>query len=349
MILLHRLDFVKGFKIGYRRLVVFPPAELVVRALISVAAMLNLNNLVGCLCGGDVSFSSILPAAVCEEGRLKLLLPFIPPLSALWEPGGKRRVDYVTLPAIVRIVEAINECAQQALKGDQFIRRIRGSAPEIVHIECAAYGESRKDEMVKRVLGLFGECKPTLCTTLEEAVEHRNVLDRLTGSAKPFVFQHIRVQGPMLLLSRVPERCLEEYKRALTILGELGLGGGRSRGFGRFHVSEVSLCKDDLNVIRNLTSYADATPGRYVFTLGGLPVADGVADWSRSFFLIESISGPMGPPHAQFFLRRPLVIAGFGSLVRVPESGVPGERLIVRLKEAFPIPSVFVFNPLVVF
>lgn len=336
----YAVEFTKGFRIGYRKPELWPPASTVLRSLASVAAMVGDKPLLDSILRGDVAASAMLPLARCGN----YVKPLVPVrlgavAGALRRAGGRgRKVEYYfTLSAAVELARAFDSAA--GLRGRQLVEAVAAHLAGSVEVVYAG-------EDVAVVCGKqeAGSLKGAVVVKPQPASEHRNAIDRVTGSAVPFVVTYARA-GRMLLLLDSPPDLEESLKRTLKLLGELGIGGLRSRGLGRFSSELVALAPDDAQALSRVRPFSRAPSGRYVVVLGELPIFSNAVEWDSSFFDASVVAGFAGPPYAQTTFG-PLVVAGLGAVVKVRSGATPrAERLDAGGELA---PSTFVFNPLVV-
>lgn len=324
-----RVDFEKGFRVGYRRPERVVPAVAVLRALASVASMTGDTGLLRAVLEGRVAASAILPA-LHDGGRLVPLVPLAPQgvvhasLSKSAGLGRKARL-YATLGGARRLAEALDTAGCGAAPCAELVGELSKRLKVVVlKGGDAVLVDDGEEAAVARATP----------TDVGLAAEHRNAIDRLTSSASPFLVTYAKPRGPMVLL--VEHEGLD-VERALKLLGELGLGGLRSRGLGRFTARKI-----DLGESRGVAPLSRASTGRYAVSLGEVPLSSDAVDWRRSFFELSVITGYVGPPYAQR-LARPIAASRAGASLYVAKQTY--ERVEVGSEDA---PSTFVFNPLLV-
>jgi CRISPR-associated protein Csm4 len=144
----------------------------------------------------------------------------------------------------------------------------------------------------------------------------------------------------MLLLIDSPTQLDDRVEAILRLLGELGIGGLRSRGLGRFTVERVRLTAEDEQALGMVVPFSKAGHG-YLLSLGELPLSNAL-DWKHSFFETHMIAGYVGPPYAQA-LYGPLVVTRVGAIVKKGYSE-PSPVKPVKFGESV---SMFI-NPLVI-
>jgi CRISPR-associated protein Csm4 len=336
----YAVGFTKGFRIGYRKPELWPLASTLLRSLASVAAMVSNGPLLDSILRGDVAASAMLPLARCGN----CVKPLVPirlgaVASALRRAGGRgRKVEYYfTLSAAAELARAFDSAA--GMRGRQLVETVAAHLAGAVEVVYAG-------EDVAVVCGKqeTGSLKGVEVVKPRPASEHRNAIDRVTGSAVPFVVTYARATRMLLLLDSPPD--LDGHlERTLKLLGELGVGGLRSRGLGRFSLEPVALAPDDVRALNKVRPFRKVASDRYVVALGELSISSDAIEWENSFFDVSIVAGFAGPPYAQITFG-PLVVTGVGAVVKVRGGATPrAERLDVGSELA---PSTFVFNPLVV-
>ena len=340
-------SFIKGFRIGYREPEPLPPAVTLLRAMASTAAMIGDAQLLDSILNGDVAASTMLPSTRLGD-RFKPLIParlsvvlrlskYIARKSGL---SLRRKVrPYLTLSAAIALVKALD--ASASARGLPTLDDVADELAKDVEVKSTRRDEvilCEKSEAVKLAGDIEVEVpKPTS--------EHRNTIDRSTGAARPFVVTYMSVKD-MLLLVDAPAQLNGQLDRALRLLGEVGIGGLRSRGLGRFAVERAKLTPEDERALEKVVPLNKARHGRYALALGELSLSSDALDWRRSFFEAYVIAGYVGPPYAQA-LYGPLAIAQAGSIVKVKEGiGRPIAETVELKTRA--LSSMFIFNPLVV-
>lgn len=339
------VSFVKGFKVGYRKPEPLPPAMTMLRAIASIAAMVRDAQLLDSVLSGQVVVSVMLPLARCCN-HIKPLVPanlsIITRISELIaERTGvslqRKAKCYLTLSAAAALVRAFNASARGQLVPGIIAERLTGE----VGVKSTRRGEAVLYEQ-SEATHFDGDIE---VVAPKQVSEHRNAVDRLTGVARPFVVTYMSVSNMMLLVD-APVQLDGQLDRALRLLGEVGVGGLRSRGLGRFTIERVRLPPEDERILGNVVPLSRARCGRYALVLGELPLSSNTLDWESSFFEVYVVAGYTGPPYAQA-LYGPLVVTHAGAIVRVGEcNGSPGVGRI-ELGSGI-IPSTFIFNPLVI-
>lgn len=341
------ISFTKGFRIGYHKPELSPPAMTLLRAMASVASMIGDTPLLDSILNGYVATSAMLPLTRVGD-QFKPLVPLDLSITkhlskCVAKKSGvslPRKVKpYITLAATIALVRSFDASARE--RGRPSIEDVAERLVGVVEVKRA------EDEKVvicekEEAARLAGSVE---IEVPKSASEHRNTIDRLTGAARPFVVTYASVKNMSLLID-APAQLDDQLSKVLRLLGEVGVGGLRSRGLGRFAIERAKLSPDDERALERVVPFNMARRGRYLLALGELPLSSDALDWRSSFFEAHIISGYMGPPYAQA-LYGPLVVTRPGALIKVKED-VEGPLVRpVELKTGV-LPSTFIFNPLVI-
>jgi len=334
------LEFPKGYHVGWRKASMIVDHTTLLRALASVAYMVDDQFLVNEIVEGKLATSSLLPSLASADRQCYRLLTVFPTLPSLVKLS-KLGVSWATLPAVREVLVFVRECVEG------------GGAPVIVgggddFIEIGCGDRSLRLKVVERIACVDGDdCrllgKPRL-PLFEKIEEYHNRIDRVTGSADLFRLEGWKTNTPLWACFKGSSEALAHVESLLKILGELGLGAYRSRGWGAFRVVEdVKPCDIDGKVLDRNTGWETG----YNLLLGSILPGEprGWLDESRSFALPTVIGGIAGPVFEEY--RLPLIRAlGVGGLVYAKSK--PRAR-VVWVRTSVPGRGVWiVFNPLVV-
>jgi len=250
-------------------------------------------------------------------------------------------VSWATLPAVREILVFSRECVEGG-----GVPIIVGGGDDFIEISCR--GKSLRLKVVERIVCMDGDdCrllgKPRL-PLFEKIEEYHNRIDRVTGSADLFRLEGWKANTPLWVCFEGSSEALSHIEPLLKILGELGLGAYRSRGWGAFKVVEgIEPCDVDVKVLDRNSGWEIG----YNFLLGSMLPGE-PRDWldeNHSFAPPTIISGIAGPVFEEY--RLPLIKAlGVGGLVyarRKPRASIVWIRTSVPGQKAW-----IVFNPLVV-
>lgn len=170
---------------------------------------------------------------------------------------------------------------------------------------------------------------------LERVDVHVNKVDRITNTAdvykviayKPYTKLGVALQGEDSTINYVAE--------LFKVVEELGIGGMRSRGYGRFTTEIGTLCDEDEKLL-----VEQRGPGRLVL-LGSYTFNDSI-DRSKSIVNKRNVAGYAGPAYDNYVLPY-LDYIGSGSIVHATTNLSP-IRISVKTSRAG---ALIVFNPVV--
>lgn len=328
------IDFVTPYHVGWR--VAEPIIESVTlhRALIYIAAITR-AGIVDTL--RNVRVSSVLPLlsvtskTTCntggqsspehsDVGSYKLLIPLPPVPSTI--PLKKFELRYVTLRGFKTLIES-------AEHGKLFIHDIR-----VDNGECIVELENIELGCTKSVIHDKNERLDPPSWILSKTDIHLNRIDRVTGSADVYKITCFKPHTKMGIIIQGEEEDVELAKKLLAILSNMGIGGYRSRGYGKFRLSQGKLCDEEILLTSERRSYKGLL-GSYVFN-------QYIVDVRESFINKKVIEGYAGPPYDSYTLPR-LEYIGAGSIVKTLGPIEIQEYIVKKSK----IGATLVFNPMV--
>lgn len=315
-ILLALLDFRSPYHVGWRTVEPVIEGFTVHRALVyasSVTEGASARELSG------LRVSAALPTAR-SSGCSKLLLP-LPPIPS--RVGTKKMgLGWITARAAYII-------STLASGGLPYIRSVTGERPGELVVE--ADGTSVKLCYDNEVVRGCEEDLDVSTKVLERVEIFLNRMDRVTSAAEVYRVSGYRPWVKFGVVLQGDDEVVDRGMRLLKVLGELGVGGMRSRGFGRFSVEPGELCDAELLSERRGPDHV-VLLGSYVF--------NELVDTSRSIVVKKLVEGTSGPPQDSYVLPC-LSYIGAGSVVRAtgelrPEViSVGGSRL----------GALMIFNP----
>ncbi|MET1101571.1 MAG: hypothetical protein ABWW69_03730, partial [Pyrodictiaceae archaeon] len=242
--------FKRGYHVGWRRPEKIVDHVTVLRALLSTAFMLGRRGFVESVRSGELAASALLPALPMGDGEARLLSLF-PPLPALVKRS-KLGLSWATLPASHAIVVFANDCASKG--GLPLLARAKDGG---IGVFCrnGDGGRLLLDLREGGIACLPGEDCNSLprapTPILEKVEEYHNRIDRVTGAADLYRVSGWRPQAPLWLGLHGVESVVDEAEALARILGELGLGAYRSRGWGFFSVEELKPHRLDEAILQN--------------------------------------------------------------------------------------------------
>lgn len=334
-------SFSKGYHVGWRRPERIVDHTTLLRALTSVAYSLGDGWLVEEIASGRLPATALLPA-IPVGSCVKLLAPF--PVLPARVKASKLGVSWITLHSAHEVVELAQRCARASswpvLSGtrDKVVVECKGGGDKLElnvwrGIACAPGDEYK----------LLRERSEAPARLFEELVEYHNRIDRVTGAADLYRLSGWAPRTPLWLAVKGEEGVLRHIEAALEALGELGIGGYRSRGWGSFKLSRnLKPCDLDVEVLERYSKWNNG----YNMLLGSMPL--GRADWINerlSFAKPRIFMGISGQAHDECKL--PVVGAmDIGGLVYATTIPSP---IVRNIRTASPHGRVYmVFNPLVV-
>jgi hypothetical protein len=332
-------EFLAPYHVGWRKPERIIDHFTLVRALTSIAVLSGDKEFLEMLkeaSAGNYEFmaSALLLAAPTEGGMYRLLAPF-PSIPATFKPS-KLGVYWITLSALKPLVNCAHNCIIQN-SWPLLVDTESSSGERIFRIKCFeksswCNGEFRS---VGGVLYLSGDDNVASSPSLELVTEYRNSIDRVTGSADLFTVAGYKPSSLLwFAIKSDKEDLLYHVDSLLTFLEETGIGGYRSRGWGRFRLVEASVDDGDLRVLEQYTGWV---VGRLHAALAS--VYKGY-DPDRSFGFLRVIAGVAGPPFDEHQL--PAIRAlDVGSLVYARD---PSPTYFEELETS--VGSLIFFSPL---
>jgi len=83
----------------------------------------------------------------------------------------------------------------------------------------------------------------------EQKIRAKNIMDRITQAAHPYHLALIKYHTPLLLGIEIMDKSQITYtdiESALRLLGDIGIGGKRTYGFGGFDISKTEVTKNEI-------------------------------------------------------------------------------------------------------
>lgn len=324
------LEFEKGYHVGWREPRVILDHTTVLRALLYSSYLLDLGKCAELIKGGLLRASSLLPA-VKVEGLAKILLPF--PRFPSYVKASEIRRLWITPQGLRHIFDFVKMCSESF--GTPIVNEVGGDNISII---CDRLRNATKLRRIGDVVCLDDDCRgftPSHRDFFERIEEHRNRIDRVSGSADLFVVEGIKPNTVLWMVLEGDEeavRCAENLVRLLEITG---LGGLRSRGWGRFRIVNIEVDRQLFNTMSRMIGWSKG----YNLLLGSMPPGRWM-DLRRSFLEVGIIMGRSGPPQDEYVL--PVIkILDVGSLVYVVDT--PGHKLMSLNNDR----AVLLFNPVV--
>jgi len=317
------IEFKTPYHVGWRRPEPIIDGLTVHRSLLALSSMIvpqGLEELVE-----KLRVSAILPA-VRKQGQHEPLIP-LPPIPS--KMGAKKAgLEWATLRATSTLAGKTSLGGHVILEGVE-----RGKA-----VFKLASSSTTFELCVEN--GVLKECdediEPLASSPLERFEAVFNRVDRVTGSADLFKVSGYRPRGDMMVvIQSASSDLLRRAEDLLRLLGVVGVGGLRSRGFGKFVVKgEAGLDTKRFG--------GDPCAGPNVM-LGSYLLDDSLVDLSKSYVITRLLAGYSGPTQDTHILPY-LSIAGAGSILYFKS---PLKHLVRRVETASHS-SLLVFNPVAI-
>ncbi|MEM0040722.1 MAG: hypothetical protein QXZ48_07925 [Zestosphaera sp.] len=317
-----QIEFTSPYHVGWRR------AESIIDGLTLHRALIALHNLVLRQSPIDpilneLRVSAVLPA-VMKEGYYEPVLP-LPPLPSRIRPK-KAGFEWVTLSAAISLVEDLTKHRRlliTSVKDNKATIKLDSTTREL----C----------IVGRILKL---CEENIEVPQSGPIERfeavLNRIDRLTNSADLFKISGYKARSSMIvMLQSNNDNVLRTAEELLKLSGDIGLGGLKSRGLGRFVI------KGEAKI--NTKYFERKACAGYNLLLGSYVLEDPPVDLMNSFVNTRLLAGYSGPPQDLHILPY-LSYAGAGSIIYVNKPPHP----VIRPIKTSIIGSLLVFNPLII-
>ncbi len=283
------LRFEAPFRFGWRKALEYIDSSSIARALIRISTHLGVSKeILDAISTDNLRLSSLLPLLPLNSS-IRILAPF-----PLIPRAKKARLNLITLNYLRNILTFVSKCIASngepvLLREDgRFIIRcidVAGLEMEVSYVQtqdgraiAIENADAVKDE-VKRIR-LF-----------EYVVEYHNRLDRVSYAADLFTAEGVKPFVPMWIAIQTDNsEILDIVKKLFVVLQDLGLGGKRRFGWGRYTIDEDAtklLDRDDLEALKILAQYRGR--GLYL-VLGRYSPGDDV-DLGRSFYTIALSEG----------------------------------------------------------
>jgi len=304
----YKIRFTSPYHVGWREPELLIDGSTLLRAVVSLTYSLDSRELIEDMLKCSANISSALPTISCGKEE-KILAPF-PPLPAMGSMS-KLGISWITLNALSKLVRELNACVHDG--GSPFLGRAdtkRDGEELYIRVECRKHKEKIKLMELKAHGGIAHiEGEQNSCEATEgifrKVKSFRNRLDRLTAASELYQISGYLPSVPLSVVVIAPERAQKNLEALFKLLSEIGLGGFRSRGWGRFELAE----RMELPGIK----FGFRGPGYYAL-LSSTPYLNGYADLGKSFITLRYIEGIGGVAHSECQLPF-LIAADAGSLV----------------------------------
>jgi len=290
MIELNILQFEAPFRFGWRIVYEFIDSSSITRALIRMAIHIGIqDSIVKSLREDKLKISSLLPLLPLGE-TLRILVPF-PTLPIM----KKAHINWITVSYLETILKFIAKCIHNdgepllERKDNEFILTCL-STQDIIKLNIASLAD--------RTFIAIDDCNSTCLRELKtlmlfkHVVEYHNRLDRVSLGSDLYNVDGIRPLVPLWIAIQGDHRSLKEIEKLLILLQDLGLGGRRRFGWGKY-VLENDLIRKiherDIKVLKTMVNFEGM--GLY-FLLGRYAVdKNNLIDLRKSFYNIVIAEG----------------------------------------------------------
>lgn len=291
------LNFASPYHVGWREAEPIIEGFSIHRAMISVSVMLHgSTEHVDELC--ELRVSAALPAISTGE-CYKLLLPFpsIPSKVNLKKYG----LGWATLRALVKVANLV----KRAIPVIENVRYDGRNGKISVRVD-----DARTELCVSNYV--VHDCEPDLGELprghpVERIERHLNRLDRGTNAADTYGIVGYRPRSKVGVLLQGDQSTVDYGLRLLKVIGEIGIGGYRSRGFGSYVLEAGNMCDSEYVAQKR-------GPGPLVL-LGSYAFNESI---DLAFVNKKLVAGYSGPPSDSYVLPYMNYI-GSGSVVHVNE------------------------------
>lgn len=317
-----RIEFTTPYHVGWRR------AEPLIDSLTLHRSLIALHNLVYGHSRVEVLINELRTSAVLpiikKRNFYEPVLP-LPSLPSRIRPK-KAGLEWVTLSTAISLARNLakhHRLLITSIKNNKVFVKLDSVTRELC-VESKILKSCDEDVEIPQT-GFIEKYEVVL-----------NRVDRLTNSADLFKISGYRARsGMMVIFQSNNAEALKIAEGLLKLLGDVGLGGLRSRGLGKFMVEEET---------RINTEYfgAGACAG-YNLLLGSYVLEDPPVDLTSSFVNTKLVAGYSGPPQDEYMLPY-LSYAGVGSIIRTRTTPNP----VIRSLKTSSIGSLLVFNPVIV-
>lgn len=329
------LVFDKGYHVGWREPKRIVDHTTILRALIYTAYLTGSERCAELVIRGELEASALLPTTTVGK-ELRLLAPF-PKIPCLGK-AARIRGSFITLSTLKQVMDFVTKCASE--KGVPIVQEVQ---IDRIAINCTTSSAVKPLELkrVKGVVCVDGECSEIAPHIPEElftfVTEYRNRIDRLSGSADVYEVYGVKPFTPLWLAFRGSEEAIKCSLNLLEALQKFGIGGLRSRGWGRFRLElDLTIRSEDLEVLTKFSGWVQG----YNYTLGFMTPGKWM-DSVSSYATREVVIGRSGPSINEY--RLPLVyVMDIGSVVYAKDIPKPHALHIDDGR------AVLLFNPVVI-
>ncbi|OYT37411.1 MAG: hypothetical protein B6U89_07330 [Desulfurococcales archaeon ex4484_58] len=347
-----RLYFVKfrtPYHVGWREIRSIIDHTTILRALIYISSIIGLEGFIKYIKKGNLRATALLPLVKTDETyRLLTIFPRLPSKVKVTKLG----VKWITLSGLKTLLDHTTKCIKD--EGISFIREKTDSSLKITCFNRELTHE--KDQLELSILKKKTDKSPTSIVDsmngktkfveeepiFKDIFSYRNRIDRITGSADPFILLGYLPENFLWLYFKSNEDRFKTVFELLKLLGEMGLGAYRSRGWGRFYlIEDLDVDQGDLEV---LEKYSEWNINSYNALLGSMLFTEEIIDFNKSYIYLSRIEGRSGPSNNEYILPT-INVADVGSIVFLKYRP---KYVVTEITTSYPYKPIIIFNPVVI-
>lgn len=278
----------------------------------------------------DLRTSAVLPV-VKHENCYKLLIPLPPIPSKI--PLKKRALKYTTLKAAVKLLRLartktlfIEEVKETTMIGYKDVDKADSGVILFEGGEKLCY----RNEVIH-------ECEENVNPPkriVEKVDVYVNRIDRATNSADVYKISGFKPNTKLGVILHGDKEIVEYATGLFSVIEELGIGGMRTRGFGKFVIEQGYLC--DQEYIKTTCSH------EYIVLLGSYTYVNGI-NIEESYINKKSIMGYAGPAQDSYLLPY-LDFIGSGSIIYIDKDGILPKHYVIKTSY---VGALMIFNPVI--
>jgi len=302
-LIIKTLVFKTPYHSGWRHTERLLSNTTLIRSLTLIASQLNLTEFINKVRNGKLRSSALLPAILDKEGVLRPLLPLIKLPSKIKDV----KASWISLKAAQELLRTFRSCKEVPIIVDLIAEKDH----QTIIFECN--GKLHKGLAIKGKVIIHQEELNHINGVNDLIVpykEIRNRIDRVSGSADLFPVVGHQALTPLWFLMISEEINEVLLDRLLNILSKLGIGGLRSRGWGRFEIVKIPIHKEYKEILEKGVFYKEPN---YYISLGDTSLSN-IIDLRKSIIELGFIEGLSGVSNNLYILPKIALIRP-GSIV----------------------------------
>jgi len=337
------VEFEKGYRINNKKPELIVDAHTLLRSIMSIASLIGKYDVFKSIANLEVYSTALLPLIKNGDGCYKVLLPINKHLGKICSQVLNREPKYMTLSVVnyltIKCSNSSNmielmKCLKEALNSGVVIQPAKDEEITLLQHKFRRKYVANTLVLTDEVDGFGHE---VFKEPVEVVVEEHNVLDRISGGAEPYIVSGVRTFSRFIFVIELPDNVIDDFRVCLKVLKEIGLGGDRSKGWGRFKLrDDTIICDKDLEVLRKISKVTQLHAGKYYVLLGGLSPNVSGLDLYESLYELREVVGYL--PTSDVIPQ--LYVVNAGSLMKL-ERTIDESKLILRLKTSLDYESLF--------